>query len=237
MSKLQDVIELFRLPKVSVDLMLRKTEGNAPFYADLTREFYAMARRRHRRFPLIGQMTHGVALCDLKEGDKDYLSRIEAAGRRNYKKALRLGFGFTKIDFNASRAGIQSILRSADCRQGEMPAHMFEEDLPECKDPPSLDATHGYEYYGIERGDELAAFAGCFVAGEAFMIEQIYGHADHLSDGVVPMLLVEMALQSVAKHPDVRYYIYGTFFGATPGMRRFKKKFCFEPHRVVWEVG
>lgn len=234
-AMIKDALSIFLLPKTIVDLMCRQTEHNDSFYQQLVHDFFRSARRRHQRFPLVGQMTHGVALCDL--AGRDFFDLIEASGRRNVKKARRLGYVTTPIEFNTNRAAIMVILRSAPERQGEMPTHILEQTLPECKDPPSHHRAHAYEYYGVSKDKRLVAFAGVFVAGEAVMIEQIYGHADFLADGVVPMLLVDMQKQCFEKHPDARFYIYGTFFGGGESFRRFKKKFGFLPHRVKWQLG
>ena len=87
------------------------------------------------------------------------------------------------------------------------------------------------------RDDRLYAFASCLVAGELCSIETIYGHADHLADGVVPMMIIGMA-EWVATHcPDARYYAYGNYSGATETMQRFKRKFDFMPHRARWVLG
>ena len=66
------------------------------------------------------------------------------------------------------------------------------------------------------------------------MIEHIYGHAAYQSDGIVPLLLVGMGEYVRAHYPTVMYYGYGSYFGASETLRRFKRKFCFQPYRVKW---
>ena len=69
------------------------------------------------------------------------------------------------------------------------------------------------------------------------MLEHVYGHADRQPDGVVPMLIVGIAEHLIRQRPMVKYFCYGTYFGASTTMRRFKRKFLFEPHRVDWQLG
>jgi hypothetical protein len=100
--------------------------------------------------------------------------------------------------------------------------------------PPPKGLFHDYPYFGIRQSGTLCAYAGCLIAGEVCLLEHIYGHAEHQPNGVVPMLLISMADYLLKTHPGVKYYVYGTYFGAQDTMRRFKAKFRFLPHRVTW---
>jgi hypothetical protein len=229
--------ELRGMPAVTIGLMRGAAEGNDPFYAGLVDRFYAETRARHRRFPLIRRWQWGVAACALPRTPDGYLAAIEAAGRRNVKKAQRLGYRFERIRHNDHLAGMTAIHRSTEMRQGRMPEEVLQRDVPPCNDPPSRTNVHDYPYFGVLQGDTLVAYAGCLVAGEALMIEQLYGHAAHHADGVVPLLLVGMAGYALEHYPHVRYYVNEMYFGAGPTLRRFKKKFGFVPHRVTWDYG
>lgn len=230
----EDLKRLRKLPAVSVDVMLGETEMNDPFYGELVRKFLVDVHRRHRRFPLVRAMVHGAALCVLPDSVDDYFRMIEAAGRRNVKKCRRLGYVFKRISYNDYLRDISEIRRSAPTRQGALPSEFLAEELKPCTDPPTLTDVHDYAYFGVLLDGTLVAFAGCLVAGELFSVEQVYGHADHLSDGVVPLLMVDMAGYAKEHYPRVRYYMYGTYFGAGQTMRRFKRKFGLNPHRVQW---
>src|SRR5262249_38502859 len=50
------------------------------------------------------------------------------------------------------------------------------------------------------------------------------------------LLILEVAREIYASYPTVKYYAYGTYFGASESMRRFKRKFLFYPHRVTWKL-
>jgi hypothetical protein len=236
MKIIEDLRTALRMPRVSIDLMHGKTADNDPFYGRTVKKFYGEAHARHRKFPLIRTMEWGVALCRLPSSFDEYFMCIEAAGRRNYKKAKRNGYLFEKIDFNRHLDDIGEIRRSATHRQGEIPEELLGEVKP-CENPVSKDRTHDYPYFGVLKDGKLSAYAGCLIAGELCMIEHIYGHADKMSDGVVPMLIVGMAGYVMENHPDVKYYGYGTYFGASESMRRFKRKFKFLPCRVSWVLG
>ncbi len=238
MEVLKQSIQFFRdlgavsqMPKRSVDLMCAATANNDPFYERIVREFHQDARKRHRKFPLIRRNQYGVALCVLPKDFDTYFMMVEAAARRNYKKALRNKYTFDRIKFNDHLADIQEVVRSTKVRQGKEFAAW---EVKPCQDPPSRTDIHDYPYFGVLREGKLVAYAGCFVAGEVCLLEQILGHAQYLEDGVVPMLVIGVAKYLMTHYPSVKYYVYGTFFGATTTMRRFKRKFGFVPHRVEW---
>lgn len=234
---MSDLARVFTMPTVRIDLMVRAVEAADPFYAGITREFYRDARARHRKLLLVGRLTFGVALCPLPRKPGDYMQMIEASGRRNVKKAQRLGCRFQPVDYNAHLGDIKAIRGSVDVRQGKLDAGFLEGDVAPCRNPVPRTGTHAYPYFGVLKEGALVAYAGVLIAGELAMIEHIYGHAAHHADGVVPALLVGIAGHLQAHYPAVKYYGYGSYFGASESMRRFKRKFLFMPHRVTWEVG
>lgn len=237
-KQLMESWKLFRaMPSVSINLQSDQIQEDNQFYRTITEQFYREANKRHRKFPLFKSMVHGVALCDISKGFDSYLGIIESSARRNFKKALRNGFFSRPIDYNEHLDEIWAIRRSTPVRQGEMPDAFINTPPPKRTDPVSTSKTHDYRYFGVfDKDDTLVAYAGCLIAGELMMIEHIYGHFEYQSFGVVPMLLISMAQHAEEDHSTVKYYSYGTFFGASPTMKRFKKKFRFLPHRVSWSL-
>ena len=233
----RDFSEMRRLPSLQINLMRPAALENHPFYLGLVDEFYRSSYKRHPRFPLMRQFTVGVATCVLQATFDEYFSAIEASARRNVKKARRLGYEFRPIDFNSCLSDVAEIRRSTDTRQGRVSEEFLSADVKPTHNPTSTNPIHCYPYFGVVRDGKLLAYAGCFICGEVCLLEHIYGHAEHHSDGVVPLLITGIAEMLVAQHPVVKYYCYGTFFGARQPMRRFKRKFSFHPHRVTWRLG
>lgn len=232
----RDLVLCRNMPGASVNLMLSRSGQNDPFYATLAQSFYRDANRRHRKFPLVRRLEY-VAICQLPDDIADYFMMIEASGRRNVRKARRFGYSCRLIHFNAELEDIGKIRQSTDTRQGELTGYMAEAYVEPCSNPASTDPTHDYVYYGVFQSDTMVAYGGCLICGELCMVEHILGHAKFLAHGVVPMLIVEMIENIVRQHPQVKFYAYGTYFGAGSTMRRFKRKFGFAPHRVSWERG
>jgi hypothetical protein len=101
--------------------------------------------------------------------------------------------------------------------------------------PESSSNLHDYPYFGIfNTENKLVAYASGIVAGELMEVEHVYGHSNYQSDGVVPILYISIAGYVMKQFPRVKYYCYGTFFGASPTLQRLKEKFKFLPHKVTW---
>ena len=232
-----DLMQLRKLSIVSIDLMLRDAMKNNAFYEKITRSFYQSSRKRHRKFPLIGVLTHGVALCELPETSDEYFMLIEAAGRRNVKKANRNGYEYKRINFNEYLEDIATIRRSTDQRQGQLSEAFMSRDVKRCENPESLSPIHDYPYFGVLKDGKLYAYMGVLVAGELAIIEHIYGHSDFQNDGIVPKLIVDTVEYLIKYHSGVKWYGYGSYFGASETLRRFKRKFRFLPYRVRWSLG
>jgi len=232
-----DIQEARQLPEVDIHLMADRAQAlNHPFYASLTREYYDDATRRHPKFPFIRHIEWGVALCKLPATFDEYFMMVEGAARRNYKKARRLGFEFRPIDFDEHLQEIQDIHRSTRVRQGPMPKELMG-DLEPVGNPAPTDRAHGYPAFGVFNNEGvLRAYATCHVAGELCMLEDIYGDARYQSDGYVPMLYLSIGEHLIEQHPEVKYFGYGTYYGASETLRRFKRKFRFMPHRVKWHL-
>lgn len=229
--------EIQKSPKVSINLMLEAARHEPSFFSEITLGFYRMAVSPHAKFPLVARMRYGVALCDLRQIDHDHYGHLDSAGKRNVKKARRLGYRFAPFDFNAHLDAVTSIHRSSHVRQGrQVHRWMLDKAVPH-RNPPSRSPLHDYPYFGIFQGDTLVAYAACLIAGELCMIQTIYGHAQFHADGIIPLLLTSISDHLKTHHPQVVYYGYGTYYGATPSMQRFKRKFLFEPCRVNWHLG
>lgn len=231
---MRDVREIAGLPKLTINLMHEGTRDNDPFYGKLVEDFYKDSLSCHPKYLLLAKFRHGIATCILPDTFDAYFMNIEAAARRNYKKAVRCGYMFSPIEFNEHLDDIGAIRSSAEFRQGKMPEELVRQPPKPVTNPPSKTNLHGFPYFGILRDGQLYGYASCFIAGELCYLEHIYGHEQFQSDGIVPMLIISIAKYLYTAHPQVKYFIYGAYFGAADSMRRFKRKFGFLPHRVSW---
>jgi hypothetical protein len=179
-----------------------------------------------------------MTICHLPKVGEQYFSRIESSARRNYKKAIREGCSFKKLIYNDHLQEIGAIWKSTPDRQGRAMTADFGCDVaPANTNPEPKTKIHLFPSYGIFFEGQLIAYADCFIAGEIAIIQRTFGHADFYDYRPVPQLFIEIALEFIANHPDVKYLSYGMYFGAAESMQRFKRKFDFLPHRVFWKLG
>lgn len=232
-----DLREARDMPVVTINLMYKRTVHNHDFYRDLTKSFHYEATAPHPRFRVIRALEWGVAVCTLPRTHDDYFMFIEPSARRNAKKARRNGYRCAPFVLTDEHVDdVRAIHGSTDVRQGQVPDEILNGPVNAITNPPSRTPFHAYPYCGVFLEDKLVAYASLFVAGELATIETIFGHADHHHAGIVPMMMVGMSQIIYEHHPSVRYFVYGTYFGASPKLRRFKKKFRFFPHRVLWKL-
>ncbi len=231
----REIFNLRGMPKIFVDLMADKADGNELFYRQMVADYFAYTRKRHKKFPLIRHDQYGVALIKLPASFDEYFMSIEGAARRNYKKAKRLGYEFRIIEHNDFLEDISDIWKSTPIRQGEVPAHIREGRVTPMTHPVSKNEFHDYLYFGVLKDNKLYAYAGCMISGELCAIEHIYGHAGFQSDGVVPMLIIGIVREMI-EHNIVNVVTYDTFLGASETLRRFKRKFGFKPYNVKWKL-
>ncbi len=232
-----DLREARDMPVITVNLMYKRAADNHVFFRDLTREWYDEVTAPHPKFRIIHNLEWGVAVCTLPRSHDEYFMHIEASARRNVKKARRKGYRCMPFVVTEDHLDdIRAIHQSTDVRQGKVSDEILYGEVRASTDPPSRSPYHAYPYIGVFLDDRLVAYSSCFIAGELASVERLFGHADHQSAGVVPKMLNGMAKVIYDHHPAVRYFAYGSYFGAAPNMRRFKKKFRFFPHRVHWKL-
>lgn len=223
-------------PRLRVNLDLNGARDNHPFFAQVTEQFWRESNARHPKFPLLKAFRYGIAMCVFPPSFDEYFALVNPAARRNFKKAQREGFEFARINFNDHLEDIAAIRRSSPVRQGAMPESYLRGEVQPCADPPSQTNRHDYPYFGVLKDGRLLAYAGCMVSGEVMLIQHILGHADFQNFGIVPMMIIKMAQYCLERYPRVLYYGYGSYYGASPEMRRFKSKFLFTPHIVDWRL-
>jgi hypothetical protein len=233
----RDIIDIFRLPRVSINLMFEKTTINDPFFGRVVKNFYKEATSRHPKLPFIKALQYGFALCVLPVDFNTYFMSLKSSARGNYRKAHREGYAVKRFDFNAHLDDVREILQSSAVRQGKFPPHVRESYVHPINDPPSRTPYHDYPYFGVFRGGKLFAYASCLVAGELCNMADFYGHIRYERDGLVSLLVIEIVQELFKSFPAVKYFGYGTYFGASESMRRFKRKFLFYPYRADWILG
>ncbi len=192
-------------------------------------ELLAAFRRRHPRYRVVGRKVVGVALLaldDVEDADA-YLAGLRYA-RRRVRRATRLGYRAAPFDPAARRAEVQAIRTSLPERQGRAMD-------PEFLDPGApLPTGAGIEYLGVFRGETLAAYVQLQYAGDIVGMMDLFGHGEHLGDGIMFMLVAAVVDRAKRTRPQARFIYYDMYFGASDGLRAFKRHAGFQPYYVRW---
>lgn len=166
-----------------------------------------------------------------------YLEKIGDKARNMVRKAQRQGYAYRKVNPDDYLDDVLAIRTSDPERQGRpipdyykvRPTRMINEPFRSgCR-------LHGEEFYGIFKDDTLIAYTTIFFYGELGQVNHILGHAQHLQEGVMNLLVSEMVGDVIAHRPWVRAinYLYAHQANANTGVGLFKRTIGFAPERLV----
>lgn len=225
-AKLKNIFaEIVSLPSVKIRLDSSETG----------RRLYGSFTKRHPKYFVFRQKTVGVGLVNLNDysPSQPYLQSVNGKNSAAYfaRKAQRAGYSFGAIDPEKNKQAILEINRSASSRQGrEMDASYSDQTLVYPRDAHNL-------YYGVFQGETLAAYLWVVRSGELVVLSRLLGHADHLSQGVMYLLITSFIEQQFDENSEVKFVMYDTFFGAGEGLKMFKSRCGFQPYKVKWIMG
>lgn len=201
---------------------------------DVCRNTFRNFTKPHRLL-FFRHKTLGVCLIDLlKYGDfNDYYKTINGKNSAAYysRKATSRGYRFVEINRNSRIEEIYDINTSAEERQGRK---MDESYL---KMTNSYLDLSNFRYYGIVNKDNrLLAYCDIAFYGGFAQISRLLGHSSFLNDGIMYLMLIEVARIMFEKYREkgYRYLMYDTYFGASEGLRLFKTKLGYCPFKVKW---
>lgn len=225
MSTLDKIKEIFRLSTVSIQLGA----------GEYDRGLYTSFTKRHPRLFLIRNKTIGVGIIDSARFKKpaDYMEAVNGKNSAAYfsRKASRAGYRFATVDANKFSDAIHLIHHSAESRQG-IP---LDKNYLDKRESYPTDDRHAY--FGIFKDDVLVAYLWSIRSGQLLIINRIMGHAQHLKDGVMYLLVTSFVEQSLVNSGKERLFImYDTMLGASGGLRMFKERCGFRPYRVKWSI-
>jgi len=189
----------------------------------------------HAVWPMFGNKTVGVQLLDLCafESFDAYLAGINGKNSAAYyrRKALGKGYAFVEIDRNFYIDDIQQINLSLAERQGRRLHPMYFAAVTHYEN------LSGWKYFGVANlHGRLLAYLDLQVMNEVAVVRQLLGHGQYLNDGIMYLLLIEVA-RRVQEMRATRYLMYDMYFGTSSGLRLFKEKLGFKPYWVKWTLG
>jgi hypothetical protein len=194
---------------------------------------YKMFKAPHRLLPLVGRKCFGTALLHVPTAAQGgYLKGgTYREARRKHRRAVDAGFTFRTFRSAEYIDQMMDINRSADFRQGRPMAEEYRS-----RDAVSKFCAEAPELYGaFDRQGVLKAYAQVVDLGEVLALDRLLGHADALPLGVMYLLLVGYINDAIQRYRATGLPIwaqYDMFWGASPGLRQFKRELGFRPYRV-----
>jgi hypothetical protein len=222
---LNDLFEILCLRRLEIHL------GSGPEAAAA----YRWLTQLHPRYPFFACKAIGVELIDLRRfGDfPEYLATVSGKNSTAYyrRRALRKGHSFVHIDKNDHIEEIHAINTSSARRQGRP----MEKDYLRWKARFPVDENS--LYFGIKTTQaRLVAYLDVSCVGEVAYVGPVLGHSRFLDDGIMYLLFAEAVRVLMEKTSSIRYFMYDMYFGASDGLRLFKKRLGFQPFYVRWRM-
>ena len=220
----QLVLDVFKSQHVTIDCF---GDVNA-------RAIWSYFNRRHPRFPIFRLKTFGASLRSIPL-DPDQItsgSSFELM-RRKVRKAKKAGFMFRQMVPMDHFDEIMEINNSAAERNG---ARMSSDYV----DPDVVreEMARSGDWYGVfDRSGVLRAYVYVPVFGDTFVFWKILGHHAYLDQGLVYYLVHDTFLVMGQRRQRDGYPVWGMYdmyIGGPDGLREFKRRTGFLPHRVNW---
>jgi hypothetical protein len=217
--------ELRALPAVTI----RMSGGNS------LKTFYDGYTARHPRYKLIQRKRWGVALIPLQDSFDDYLrGKTKEFLRRNRRRCAALGYQFATVnpleyldqilDVNTSKAVRQGLPMDASYAE----RHRLVEQY----------SARRHEFYAALNSEGvLRAYVDAQVVGDVCILVRLLGHGDDLRTGIMSFCVSEVVREMIRRKGQTGQPLwveYGTMFGASEGLRRFKEDLGFKPYKVRW---
>lgn len=152
--------------------------------------------------------------------------------RKRVARAERHGYRFEVVKRHEYVDDIYEINTSLKERQGRPMSDGYLQRPSRTPLPAYACGRHAIRTYGVLHGTNLAAYLWLYRAGELALVSSILGHADHLDEGIM-YLLVAGALETEISHGQGAL-VYNRHDSGTDGLRFFKERCGFEERRVEW---
>lgn len=217
--------EIAQLPKVK--LKFSNIENN--------RETYHYFTKRHR-FKVIRNKTIGVALIDISlyKNFDEYYKTVNGKNSAAYyaRKAAKRNYQFVEIDRNNYRDDIYEINTSSQERQGKKMSASY------LQKAEYYENKSNYRYYGVVgQNGKLFSYCSIGLYGDFAVVVTLLGHKNFLNEGIMYLMMTEAHRALFAEFQNnspCRFIMYDTFFGASEGLKLFKRKLGYKPYRVKW---
>lgn len=224
---IKKVKEILLLPKLKITIV---NEGNQKEISDMYKDFV----KPHAKFKIFKNKTLGVMLFELPNNVEEYEKKISGKNSVAYfsRRCKKMGYYTKYFNPNKHLQELYEINTSTDTRQGrKMTAHYLEK----VEEQEQKDFIKWYGVYNSE--DKLVGYIKLIKTPNLYLISGILGHYYYMKDNIMHLLLHDLIVDLIEnkKQYDRINIMYDTYFGATEGLKLYKKKHCFMPYKVKWK--
>jgi hypothetical protein len=195
-------------------------------------KIYKYYTKAHPKYKIVQHKSVGAALVDLtkfrnrEEYMQEFKGRNSATGHA--KKARAKGYTVIEIDRNDFIDDIYEINTSIDVRQGRPMDVSYREKTT------SYRSEANYKYYGVlNAAGKLVAYGELGFYGNFAAFNRVIGLRNN--DGIMHLMVSEIICQLI-EAGGFQYLMYDTYFGASPGLKTFKKMLGFQPYRAKYSI-
>lgn len=218
-------VDIAKLPVASLEFRLALNP-------DDVRRMHGHYTKPHPKYRIFQNKSLGAALVDLRRyaSPDEYVRSIKGrnSAEHHARKARSRGYVVTEIDRNDYIDALHEINTSLESRQGRPMDELYQQ-----KETRYVQEKN-YKYFGVlNAAGNLTAYSNLGFYGNFASFERLLGLRNN--DGAMHLMLTEIVCRLVqARQHD--YLMYDTCFGASPGLRSFKKMHGFEPYRVKYSL-
>ena len=227
-NKLSRLLELVR---AILRLPVARLEFQRDLNPDDVNKMHKHFTKRHPRYLVFQNKALGTALVDLSRFDNRdaYMATLKGnPAAEHTKKAKKKGYQVIEIDRNRYIEEIHEINNSEAVRQGRPMDPIYREKVTHFTNEKN------YLYIGVlNPAGKLVSYMNLGHYGNFFAIDRLIGLRNN--DGVMHMLVTEMVSRMIDER-KVRYLMYDTCFGASPGLLQFKTMLGFAPYRAKFTI-
>lgn len=184
--------------------------------------------------PLFEQLAEGYEECAvLPLGGVELWRDVHRTARKRADRAARRGYTFGPVARHERAGEVQAINLSMPERQGRPMSAGYLQPPPTTPLPDYQCWRHAVRTYGVEDASGvLVAYLWVYRAGDLALVSQILGHADHLPNEV--MYLLVQGVVEAESGPDGGMLVYNRYDSGGEGLRFFKDRCGFERTQVEW---
>jgi hypothetical protein len=226
LSRLCDlVVTISKLPVARLEFRLEIDPANVE-------KFYDYFTMRHPRYKLFQNKALGAALVDLAKFQTraEYMDTIKGrnSAEHHARRARAKGYRDFEMHKHDYVDHIHEINTSVEVRQGRVMDAAYREKQTHYTTDKS------FKHYGVvNAAGKLTGYADVGFFGDFAAFNRVIGMRNN--DGAMHLLVAEIVSQTI-ENRNLHYLMYDTYFGASPGLKMFKKMLGFEPYRAKYSI-